>query len=72
MKNLVLKPIKKISGNLTLPGSKSLSNRALLLAAIASGATVLDNILLGDDTTVMIRALRQLGIRIDEDGKDEN
>ena len=72
MKNLVLKPIKKINGSLTLPGSKSLSNRALLLAAIANGTTVLENILLGEDTTVMIRALRQLGIRIDEDGKDLN
>ena len=72
MKNLVLKPIKKINGSLTLPGSKSLSNRALLLAAIANGTTVLENILVGEDTTVMIRALRQLGIRIDEDGKDLN
>ena len=70
MKRLVLKPIKKISGSLTLPGSKSLSNRALLLSAIATGTTVLENMLLGEDTSVMNQALKQLGIRIEEDGKE--
>ena len=70
MKRLVLKPIKKINGSLTLPGSKSLSNRALLLSAIATGTTVLENMLLGEDTSVMNQALKQLGIRIEEDGKD--
>ena len=70
MKRLVLKPIQKINGSLTLPGSKSLSNRALLLSAIATGTTVLENMLLGEDTSVMNQALKQLGIRIEEDGKD--
>lgn len=44
---LVLQPIKRIEGEVTLPGSKSLSNRALLLAALAEGTTTLDNILVG-------------------------
>ena len=70
MERLVLKPIKQINGSLTLPGSKSLSNRALLLSAIASGTTVLENLLLGEDTYVMIQALKQLGILIEEDKKD--
>lgn len=40
-----MQPIKKISGEVRLPGSKSLSNRALLLAALAEGTTVVENIL---------------------------
>ncbi|MEC8644760.1 MAG: 3-phosphoshikimate 1-carboxyvinyltransferase, partial [Pseudomonadota bacterium] len=61
MNRLVLKPIKKINGSLTLPGSKSLSKRALLLSSIATGTTVLENMLLGEDTSVMNQALKQLG-----------
>ena len=41
----VVQPIKKISGEVRLPGSKSLSNRALLLAALADGVTVVENLL---------------------------
>lgn len=43
--SLVLDPIKTIEGTVTLPGSKSLSNRTLLLAALAEGTTVLENVL---------------------------
>ncbi|MCB9855400.1 MAG: 3-phosphoshikimate 1-carboxyvinyltransferase [Phycisphaerales bacterium] len=51
-----------------LPGSKSLTNRALLLAALANGESRLDGVLLADDTRLMIDAIRSLGvpIRIDE------
>jgi EPSP synthase (3-phosphoshikimate 1-carboxyvinyltransferase) len=42
---LVIEPIKKISGEVRLPGSKSLSNRVLLLAALAENKTVVENIL---------------------------
>lgn len=42
---LVVEPIKKVSGEVRLPGSKSLSNRVLLLAALAEGSTVVENIL---------------------------
>lgn len=42
---LVLQPIKRIEGEVRLPGSKSLSNRVLLLAALAAGQTVVDNVL---------------------------
>lgn len=57
---------------MTLPGSKSLTNRALLLAALAAGKTRLVNILKSEDTERMIDALRQLGIRVDlsEDWRD--
>ncbi len=62
MKSLTLLPIKKIDGEVTLPGSKSVSNRALLLSALAEGNTTLTNLLDSDDTRYMVNALHQLGI----------
>jgi len=59
---LTLKPIVKIEGEVNLPGSKSLSNRALLLAALAEGTTRITNLLESDDTRHMFNALKQLGI----------
>ncbi len=69
MKTLTLKPIQKMSGEITLPGSKSLSNRALLLSSLASGRTELSNLLKSDDTLRMVNALRQLNIdlRLNDD-----
>ena len=64
MDQLTLKPIRNVRGEVTLPGSKSLSNRALLLSALSSGKTRLTNLLRGDDTEHMITALRQLGVSI--------
>lgn len=64
MEQLVLQPIRHVSGEVTLPGSKSLTNRALLLAALAEGTTRLDNVLRSDDTARMIDALGQLGINV--------
>ena len=62
MNTLTLKPIAKIDGEINLPGSKSLSNRALLLAALAEGTTKITNLLESDDTRHMLNALKQLGI----------
>jgi len=62
MNTLTLKPIRKIEGEINLPGSKSLSNRALLLAALAEGTTEITNLLDSDDTRHMLNALKQLGI----------
>jgi len=62
MNSLTLKPIDKIEGEINLPGSKSLSNRALLLAALAEGTTTITNLLDSDDTRHMLNALKQLGI----------
>jgi 3-phosphoshikimate 1-carboxyvinyltransferase len=62
MHTLTLKPISKINGEVNLPGSKSLSNRALLLAALAKGTTKITNLLESDDTRHMLNALKQLGI----------
>jgi 3-phosphoshikimate 1-carboxyvinyltransferase len=64
---LELAPIARMEGVVALPGSKSISNRTLLLAALAEGATRLAGLLEADDTAHMIDALRTLGIRIDHD-----
>ena len=63
MNTLTLKPISYIDGEINLPGSKSLSNRALLLAALAEGTTTITNLLESDDTRHMLNALKQLGIQ---------
>ena len=62
MNTLTIKPISKIAGEINLPGSKSLSNRALLLAALAEGTSKITNLLESDDTRHMLNALEKLGI----------
>ena len=57
-------PFNRAQGSIVLPGSKSISNRALLLAALSSGTTTLKNLLDADDTQVMRNALRQLGLSV--------
>jgi 3-phosphoshikimate 1-carboxyvinyltransferase len=64
MEYLDLPPAKHAEGMLRLPGSKSISNRALLLAALAGGATTLHGLLESDDTRVMREALAALGVGI--------
>jgi len=62
MEQLLLNPIAKVDGEINLPGSKSLSNRALLLAALAQGTTTLTNLLDSDDIRHMLNALKKLGV----------
>ncbi|MCE9678418.1 3-phosphoshikimate 1-carboxyvinyltransferase [Shewanella sp. AS1] len=62
MKQLRLDPIKKVQGTINIPGSKSISNRALLLATLASGTTRLTNLLDSDDIRYMLKSLKQLGV----------
>lgn len=63
MEQLTLQPINKIQGEVFLPGSKSLSNRALLIAALAQGETKITNLLVSDDINHMLNALKTLGIQ---------
>tara|TARA_R110000850_G_scaffold194207_2_gene320809 strand:+ start:367 stop:1647 length:1281 start_codon:yes stop_codon:yes gene_type:complete len=63
MKQLTLQPIGKIHGEVFLPGSKSLSNRALLIAALANGETKITNLLVSDDINYMLTALKTLGVQ---------
>lgn len=62
MESLTLQPIARVDGTINLPGSKSVSNRALLLAALANGTTVLTNLLDSDDVRHMLNALKALGV----------
>ena len=56
-----------IKARLTIPGSKSITNRAILLAALAEGVSEITDLLVSDDTVAFIEALRQLGIMIQFD-----
>ncbi|MBC7415145.1 MAG: 3-phosphoshikimate 1-carboxyvinyltransferase [Herminiimonas sp.] len=60
--NLDLAPAARANGTVRLPGSKSISNRTLLLAALAGGSTDIVELLASDDTHVMLMALQKLGV----------
>ncbi len=61
---LKLKKIQSVAGQVIMPGSKSLSNRALLISAMAKGRTKLLNVLKSDDTARMMEALEKLGVKL--------
>ena len=65
---LDLPALQGASGTVTLPGSKSISNRVLLLSALCQGTTVVHDLLDSDDTRVMLAALRQLGCGVEVQG----
>jgi 3-phosphoshikimate 1-carboxyvinyltransferase len=65
---LDLPPLIEASGTVRLPGSKSISNRVLLLAGLSHGTTVVHELLDSDDTRVMLDALRTLGCVVRNDG----
>lgn len=62
---LKLDPIRKVSGTVELPGSKSISNRALLLSALSEGTTEVRNLLVAEDTEMMLGALTALGVKLE-------
>lgn len=62
---LDIPPLLSANGTVRLPGSKSISNRILLLAGLSSGTTVVHDLLDSDDTQVMLTALRQLGCAVE-------
>ena len=69
---VTIRPVKgPLRGKVTLPGSKSITNRALLLAAIAEGTSRLSGALKSDDTHYMAAALRQMGVVVEEPGPRE-
>lgn len=65
---LDLPPLKEVSGTVVLPGSKSISNRVLLLAGLSAGETRVHDLLDSDDTRVMLDALKKLGCVITPEG----
>ena len=65
---LDLPPLRSAAGRVRLPGSKSISNRVLLLAGLAAGTTAVHDLLDSDDTRVMLAALEALGCTLRRDG----
>ena len=65
---LDIPPLMSVSGTVRLPGSKSISNRVLLLAALSEGTTKVHDLLASDDTEVMLTALKQLGCKLEQRG----
>lgn len=65
---LDLAPVRRVRGTVRLPGSKSISNRILLLAALARGETRIRDLLESEDTAVMLDALRALGVACADEG----
>ncbi|WP_343188036.1 3-phosphoshikimate 1-carboxyvinyltransferase [Buchnera aphidicola (Ceratoglyphina bambusae)] len=61
-KKIVIFPVSKINGEINLPGSKSISNRVLLLSSLSEGKTVLKNFLFSEDTKYMLEAFKKIGI----------
>lgn len=59
-----INPGGPLSGEITVPGDKSISHRALILSAIADGRSVINNLLLGADNLATLNALRFLGVSI--------
>ena len=62
---LDLPALRRAGGTVRLPGSKSISNRLLLLAGLSAGSTVIHDLLASDDTAVMLAALRSLGCTVE-------
>ncbi|MEC5212112.1 3-phosphoshikimate 1-carboxyvinyltransferase [Polaromonas sp. CG_9.5] len=65
---LDIPPLSSAAGMVRLPGSKSISNRVLLLAALSHGQTTVHDLLASDDTAVMLTALEQLGCTVRQNG----
>ncbi|ABM38097.1 bifunctional 3-phosphoshikimate 1-carboxyvinyltransferase/cytidylate kinase [Polaromonas naphthalenivorans] len=65
---LDIPPLTQAGGTVCLPGSKSISNRVLLLAALSHGQTTVHDLLASDDTAVMLTALEQLGCTVVQSG----
>ncbi len=65
---LDIPPLLRAGGSVRLPGSKSISNRVLLLAGLCEGTTTVHDLLDSDDTQVMLAALRTLGCRMESEG----
>ncbi|GGI18420.1 3-phosphoshikimate 1-carboxyvinyltransferase [Oxalicibacterium faecigallinarum] len=70
--HLDLQPAMHAKGTVRLPGSKSISNRTLLLAALGEGTTHIKDLLASDDTHVMLMALQKLGVKWEQIGESQD
>ena len=65
---MIIRPVKRLAGKLRLPGDKSISHRAALLAALADGTTRIANFATSADCTATLNCLENLGVKIERDG----
>ena len=71
MKKVTLKPVNvPLTGNLSVPGDKSISHRAIIFGSLARGKTMISNFLNGEDCLMTIKAFQSMGVEIDH--KDDN
>ncbi len=63
-----IRPVKRLRGSLRLPGDKSISHRAAIIAALAEGSTRIDNFSTSQDCAATLSCLRQLGVKIEQEG----
>lgn len=66
---MIIKPVKLIQGQLQLPGDKSISHRAAMIAALADGTSCLRDFSTSEDCSTTLSCLRQLGVRASHDGQ---
>ncbi len=71
MESIAIQPVEPFDFSVRVPGSKSLTNRALVLAALAKGESILTGVLFADDTRVMLKALEGLGYDLTVDEPNE-
>ena len=71
MADLVVKPSAGLKGEITPPGDKSISHRAVLFSAIAEGTTTISGFLTAEDTLNTVKALQTLGINVDGTGSGQ-
>lgn len=71
MESITLHSANQVGGTIKLPGSKSISNRTLLLAAFSTGVTEIRDLLTSDDTARMLEALEKLGILLEKIGEND-
>lgn len=63
---LIINPVKRLSGEITVPGDKSISHRAVMLGALAQGTTEVENFLMGEDCLSTVQCFKALGVQVED------
>ncbi|MCL4776038.1 MAG: 3-phosphoshikimate 1-carboxyvinyltransferase [Gammaproteobacteria bacterium] len=71
MKYLLARPSGRIDGSIRVPGDKSISHRAIMLGAIASGTTRISGFLPGEDCLATLTAMRAMGVQVERGGQTD-
>ncbi|MDD2367434.1 MAG: 3-phosphoshikimate 1-carboxyvinyltransferase [Desulfuromonadaceae bacterium] len=69
MESIIIKPAVTVSGEISVPGDKSISHRSIMLGAIANGVTAVRGFLRGEDNISTMQAFRSMGVDIEDDGE---